>query len=80
MINPLQTIEENIQKTNETKAEWEEYLSQLEALEGNVPEKQKDEYNGRILQARQVINALNIYTPEYIASFLPSEPDRKSVV
>lgn len=80
MINPLQTIEENIQKTNETKAEWEEYLSQLEALEGNVPEKQKDEYNGRILQARQVINALNIYTPEYIASFLPSEPNKPNQV
>lgn len=80
MINPLQTIEENIQKTNETKAEWEEYLSQLEALEGNVPEKQKDEYNGRILQARQVINTLNIYTPEYIASFLPSEPNKPNQV
>lgn len=74
------TLETNLQKINEIKAEWEEYLSQLEALKDKVPEKQKDEYNGRILQARQVINTLNIYTPEYIASFLSSEPNKPNQV
>ena len=77
MINPLQTIEENIQKTNETKAEWEEYLSQLEALKGNVPEKQKDEYNDRISHAKQVIEFLNLYTPENVANFCkPNKPNQ----